>query len=77
MAETFDNLTDHVSNICWPKTPFLFCFRAFAFSYSKRLSVCYAQVKIAMVGKYVGLTDSYLSVVKVNLTLVFYRIEFG
>ncbi|CAH2072030.1 unnamed protein product [Thlaspi arvense] len=32
-----------------------------------RPSLCYAQVNIAMVGKYVGLTDSYLSVVKALL----------
>ena len=29
------------------------------------------QVRIAMVGKYTGLTDSYLSVLKVTLSIVY------
>jgi CTP synthase (UTP-ammonia lyase) len=65
MAETFDNLTNHVS--IYTDT---FSFTSLDFSY-----FCYAQVQIAMVGKYIGLTDSYLSVVKVNLESEF--IDFG
>jgi CTP synthase len=57
MAETFDNLTNHVS--IYTDT---FSFTSLDFSY-----FCYAQVQIAMVGKYIGLTDSYLSVVKALL----------
>ena len=62
-AETFDNLTDSVSTLYLSiivlfeiEEPFLSCETKTYYS---------AQVRIAMVGKYVGLTDSYLSVVKV------------
>ncbi|KAA3475100.1 CTP synthase [Gossypium australe] len=52
MAETFDNLTDSFE---------------IKFSFSCETKTYYVQVRIAMVGKYVGLTDSYLSVVKALL----------
>ena len=59
MAETYDNLANSVGrlicNYIWYSC---LLFKEWVFA-------LYIQVRIALVGKYVGLTDSYLSVVKV------------
>ncbi|XP_038988440.1 CTP synthase-like isoform X1 [Phoenix dactylifera] len=64
MAEAYDNLTNSVSIINNPS-----CYVPIFF-FSSRMTdegTIFLQVKIAMVGKYTGLTDSYLSVVKALL----------
>ncbi|XP_039024860.1 CTP synthase-like isoform X2 [Hibiscus syriacus] len=64
-AETFDNLTDSVSILNLAVIVQFEIEEILSFVIQKRI-IC-VQVKIAMVGKYVGLTDSYLSVVKALL----------
>lgn len=61
-AETFDNLTNSVSAI--PLNCTLPSFLSIIISKNFWLL---QQVRIAMVGKYVGMADSYLSVVKVRI----------
>lgn len=81
MAETYDNLTKSVSKACNNLNRSCFHEPGFTNSDIIAIANCIAlvkyyspfylknvpiwQVRIAMVGKYVGLTDSYLSVVKV------------